>query len=86
MEITIPKKLTNNFQSYLFFTELQASTKRLIQDEIILDFEETKLIESNLFAVLGSLIMDLERRKNKVRLINLQDSILNLFYNKKMIR
>ena len=86
MEITIPKKLTNNFQSYLFFTELQATTKRFIQDEIVLNFEETKLIESNLFAVLGSLIMDLERRKNKVRLINFPDSILNLFYTKKMIK
>jgi len=86
MEINIPKKLTNNFQSYLFFTELQASTKQLIKDEVVFNFQESKLIESNLFAVLGSLIMDLEKRRNKVRLINFQDSILNLFYTKKMIR
>ncbi|RXQ97690.1 ATP-binding protein [Ancylomarina salipaludis] len=86
MEINIPKKLTNNYQSYLFFTELQASTKQLIKTEIVFNFQETKLIESNLFAVIGSLIMDLERRRNKVRLINFQDSILNLFYTKKMIK
>jgi len=86
MEIIIPKKITNNFQSHLFLTELYASTKQLIKDEVVLDFQEVKLIESNLFAVLGSIIMDLERRKNKVRLINFQDSILNLFYTKKMIR
>lgn len=82
MEIIIPKKLTNNFQSHLFLTEFYASTKQLIKDEVVLNFEETKLIESNLFAVIGSLIMDLERRKNKVRLINIHDSILNLLYQK----
>ena len=85
MEIIIPKKLTNNFQTHLFLTELYTSTKHLIKDEVILDFQESRLIESNLFAVLGSHIMDLERRRNKVRLINLQDSILNLFYTKKMV-
>ena len=43
------------------------------------------MIESNLFAILAGLIAGLERRKNKIRLQNIQSPIQNLFNTKKLV-
>jgi len=83
MEIIIPQKVTNNFQGNVFFTDLFWNTKQCYKDEVILNFEETKIIESNLFSVLGCIIASLERKRNKVRFVNIPDSISNLFNTKK---
>ncbi|WP_372754553.1 hypothetical protein [Labilibaculum sp.] len=86
MEIKFPYKLVNNFQGYVFFSEMHAQTKDCFEDSIVLDFANTKVIESNLFAIMGSLIAGMERRKNKIRLLNVQESIQNLFNTTKLIR
>ncbi|MCY1635897.1 hypothetical protein [Marinifilum sp. D737] len=85
MEITIPQKLTNNFQGVVFFTDLYHQTKKCYGEEIVFNFEETKVIESNLFSVLGCLISGLEKKKNKPRLIGIQEPIDNLFNTKKLV-
>ncbi|RUT78450.1 ATP-binding protein [Ancylomarina longa] len=84
MVIKIPKKVTNNFQGVVLFSDLYAQTKACYNQEIVLDFEETKLFESNLFAVLSCLIAFWERRRNKIRFTGMQDSIQNLFNIKKL--
>lgn len=85
MVIEIPYKLVNNFQGYVFFSQMHEQTKNCFEDKIVFDFTNTKVIESNLFAILASLIAGLERRKNKIRLSNMQPSILNLFNTKKLV-
>lgn len=85
MEIAIPYKIVNNFQGYVFFSELHNQTQKCFEERITLDFSNTKVIESNLFALLGGVIAGLERRKNKVKLKGMQDPILNLFNTKKLI-
>jgi anti-sigma regulatory factor (Ser/Thr protein kinase) len=85
MEILIPQKLTNNFQGVVFFTELYHRTKKCYGEEIVLNFEETKVFESNLFSALGCLISVLEKKKNKLRLVGIQESIANLFNTKKLV-
>lgn len=85
MEITIPQKLTNNFQGVVFFTDLYHRTKKCYGEEIVFNFEETKVIESNLFSILGCLISSLEKKKNKARLIGIQEPIDNLFNTKKLV-
>lgn len=85
-EINIPHKVTNNFQSLVFFIDTNEKTRKCYADEIILNFAETKVFESNLFSILGCLIANWEKRKNKVRLLNIQESISNLFYTKKLVR
>ncbi|WP_421920592.1 hypothetical protein [Marinifilum sp.] len=84
MEILIPQKLTNNFQGLVFFTDLFQCTKKCYHELVIFNFEETKVIESNLFSVLGCLIASLENKNNKLRLINIQEPIANLFNTKKL--
>jgi ABC-type transporter Mla MlaB component len=86
MEIKFPYKLINNFQGYVFFSEMHAQTKSCYEDLIVLNFADTKVIESNLFAILGSLIAGIERRKNKIRLANVQEPIQNLFNTTRLIR
>ena len=85
MEIQFPYKVVNNFQGYIFFSEMHHQTKSCFEEQIVLNFANTKVIESNLFAILGSIIADLERRKNKIRLLNMQEPIQNLFNSKKLI-
>ncbi|MBN2595760.1 hypothetical protein [Labilibaculum sp.] len=85
MEIQFPYKVVNNFQGYVFFSEMHHQTKNCFEEQIVLNFANTKVIESNLFAILGSVIAGLERRKNKVRLVNMQEPIQNLFNSKKLI-
>jgi len=85
MEIEIPYKLTNNFQGYVFFSELHDRTKNCYEEQIVLNFVNTKVFESNLFAILGSIIANLERRKNKIRFVEMQKPIQNLFNTKKLI-
>jgi len=84
MVIDIPKKVTNNFQGSVLFSDFFERTKACYNEEIILNFEETKLFESNHFAVLACLVAFLERRRNKVRFIEMQESIQNLFNYKKL--
>ncbi|BAX80658.1 hypothetical protein [Labilibaculum antarcticum] len=85
MEIEFPYKVLNNFQGYVFFSEMHHQTKNCYEERIVLNFANTKVIESNLFAILGSVVAGLERRKNKIKLVNMQESILNLFNSKKLI-
>jgi anti-sigma regulatory factor (Ser/Thr protein kinase) len=85
MEIVIPQKLTNNFQGIVFFTELYHRTKKCYGEEVIFNFEETKVFESNLFSVLGCLISSLEKKKNKPRLLGIQEPLANLFNTKKLV-
>jgi hypothetical protein len=86
MEVFVPYKVSNNFQGIVFFTELYWKTKKCFKDEVVLNFKETKVFESNMFAVLGCLVAGLERKGNKVRFIEMQESILNLFNTKKLIK
>ena len=83
--VDIPQKVTNNFQAMVFFIETYEKTRKCYAEEVVLNFEETKVFESNLFSVLGCLIATLEKKRNKVRLLGLQESISNLFNTKKLI-
>jgi anti-sigma regulatory factor (Ser/Thr protein kinase) len=85
MEIVIPQKISNNFQGVIFFTEMYQNTKNCYGEEIILNFEETKVFESNLFSALGCIIATLEKKKNKLRLVGIQESISNLFKSKNLV-
>ena len=79
MEIIIPKKVQNNFQSYILFADIHGKTKKSFGENIVFNFTETKIFESNMFSILASLIASLERRKNKLRLVGLQPSIQIVF-------
>ena len=85
MEINIPSKVTNNFQGSVLFTEIHSRTKQCYNEEIVLNFKDTRVFESNLFAVLGCIVAGLERKRNKVRFVGIQESILNLFNTKKLV-
>ena len=85
MEIVIPQKLTNNFQGVVFFTEMYHKTRKCYGEKITLNFEDTKVFESNLFSALGCVIASLEQKKNKLRFEGIQEPIANLFKTKNLV-
>ncbi len=84
MNIEIPHKVVNNYQTIVFFTDIFEQTKHCYTENITIDFKANKVFESNVFAILGCLIFNLEKNKNKVTLLNIPESIQNLFHTKKL--
>lgn len=75
MDFYFPNKIMNNYRSYGFFTDLLVKTKALDNSQIVLDFEQTRLFDANMCAVLGAILYDLERRGNHIRFVNFQPNI-----------
>ncbi len=84
MIIEVPYKVINDYQTVVFFTDIFEQTKKCYDEQITFDFKATKVFESNMFALLGCVISSLEKNRNKISLIQIPESIQNLFNTKKM--
>lgn len=79
MKIIIPPNVKSNFAGYKFFIELYYKIHLSEDLEFIISFENVRVFEANLAAILRA-INDTGREKNKnIKLININDEIKDIF-------
>jgi hypothetical protein len=65
--IYFPQRVSSNFRGYEFLAKIAFDTISLINEEVILNFENTISFEGNLCSVLGSVIDGMIQRRNRVK-------------------
>lgn len=86
MRIQIPQKVKSNFAGYKFFIELQNKLQNCDNEGITVCFENTKVFEANLSAILRA-VNDTGRDKNKIiSLENIKGEIRDVFIQNNFIK
>lgn len=85
MEIVIPPNVKSNFAGYKFFIELYYQLHSSNDLDYTISFENVKVFEANLVAILSA-INDTVRENNKnIQLINIKNEIKDIFILNKFI-
>lgn len=74
-----PQVIKSNFEGYPPLLDLYHFSKKMIFDELVLDFSDTSWFDANLLAVLGSILNRAQSDLNDVRLVNLQPQVEKIF-------
>ncbi len=78
----MPSTLNNNIQSIEKLIDLNSKTTHIINEEIIIDFRNTKWIDSNIFAILGLIFNYAIYKGNKIKfMLSRTNNLFKMFYN-----
>lgn len=75
----VPSSIENNFQGFMFFSEVFEHFNRIQSKRIIFDFSRTEWFEANLVAVLTSIVEKLKRQDCTISLLNVSHKIKLIF-------
>ena len=78
----MPSTLNNNTESLEKLIDLNYNIKELKDDEIIIDFRNTKWIDSNIFAILGLIFNYSIQKNNKIKFrFTMNNNLFKMFDN-----
>jgi len=78
MRIKFPKKIRSNFEGYNSFIELLRLLQESSDTDFTISFENTKVFEANLSAILGAIIdSTIELQKKVEYVVNILDKVYN---------
>jgi hypothetical protein len=76
---SFPKRVTSDYDGYSCFIELYQLIKKMLFDDITIDFDKTEWFDANLLAILGSILNKAQNDLNTIRIINLKPKVLKIF-------
>lgn len=79
IDIAVPRQVKNDFTGLSFLNDILFKMTYYNHNGIILDFKKTRWFEANLTSVLGTVINQSRKLNRKFKIININDSIYNVF-------
>ena len=84
--IKFPKKLNNSIRSFDFLINLHNDLIDIRNDEIILEFTNTKWIDADMCSPLGAILEDIKKNKNSILIRNPNQPIKKFFISNSFVK